>query len=799
MKNQRNYSINGNLNSKLKSIYHYVQNGLFFCSILLITTFVFASSGELPIDNFEVLSGWKVRGIDDLTVKLSKKYVKQGKKSLLFHVGVDHKHNNDRNTIKPSLYKNFEADNNIYYSARKNENLIGWASLINNYHFNVSLNSYDFLEFDIFFEGINGIDPDFSINLMLKDRNDETLYRTTLINLRNGRWAKQKLSIRDIPGLEDFVRLHFFVSESDYNHGDSLNFYIDHLRATKELIENSSIVSPLEENNMASFNENSTANLIYNTDGLMIWTEGSCRKIYRNNVENFSKKLENASLELSAAQNETEAGQIILFPKKKGGVGNVYLEIEHLIGPNGSKISSSNISWSPVYYVPATEGPPEGLPDGLPGPIPFLADKEFNYPIWIEVYVPLGSPSGDYKAPITIHTSLGLHKIELKLHVWGFAIPIVQNLRTSTTIYGNFGWSEEIIKWFGGMPYDHFVNKWKPKIIAMLAKYRLSARNNYHLPLKYDQKKNKVFLGDTTRFEYAISSAIKRGQRLNDMGVAYYYDRDTFLGEKKGTEEYLKRIFDAYRVSAEFLKKKGWLKESYVYCVDEVLEHKLHYFGKMDYLNKVFESIRNAHHGIKLFGTEVPSPKISDMDIWCINMKSFNIDVLNEQHLLGKDVWWYNGYSSPKPGMGIASRAVEHRSLFWMNFKYGIDGYYIWTVNRWINNPWKNPNRKERWAAGNHFLLYPNPDGTVSPSLRISMLRDGLEDYEYHHLLNEAAKKLKKNGKIVLANECEDILKKADYFITSYDNCSNIQPKHIYDSRKILANQIVKVMPHLNY
>jgi hypothetical protein len=78
------------------------------------------------------------------------------------------------------------------------------------------------------------------------------------------------------------------------------------------------------------------------------------------------------------------------------------------------------------------------------------------------------------------------------------------------------------------------------------------------------------------------------------------------------------------------------------------------------------------------------------------------------------------------------------------------------------------------------------------------MMRDGLEDYEYHNLLAEAIKKLRAIGNISLAAECEQTLKQADSFILAYDNCSYIQPNFIYDSRRLIANQLNKVWPILN-
>ena len=77
------------------------------------------------------------------------------------------------------------------------------------------------------------------------------------------------------------------------------------------------------------------------------------------------------------------------------------------------------------------------------------------------------------------------------------------------------------------------------------------------------------------------------------------------------------------------------------------------------------------------------------------------------------------------------------------------------------------------------------------------MMRDGLEDYEYHWLLADAAKRLRAAGNTRLAEECEQALTRADAFILAYDNCRHIQPNFLYDSRRLLAEQIQKALAEL--
>jgi len=60
--------------------------------------------------------------------------------------------------------------------------------------------------------------------------------------------------------------------------------------------------------------------------------------------------------------------------------------------------------------------------------------------------------------------------------------------------------------------------------------------------------------------------------------------------------------------------------------------------------------------------------------------------------------------------------------------------------------------------------------------------------------LADAAKRLSSGGQTALAAECEDVLQRADAFILAYDNCAPIRPNFIYDSRRLVAEQIDKAL-----
>jgi len=708
------------------------------------------------IDGFEDIAGWETGGQREVSFQLSDQHVKEGAHSLQMHVEIDHR----------------QAE-----KIEKEQYPMGWPSVKKTYDKPIDLSGCDFIEFDVFFESAVAEDPDFALNVTISNREEKVLYRTVLTDLRHGKWAHEKFCIRDIACASEVGAISFWLSESVYKHGAVIDFYIDDLRATSAVDYQAPPVVPVRRP-------------LARSDAAILWLEGPTRKIMRTEEVALAGVAE-AAVDLSLARNETEAIQLVLRPQCDGGVGEVSVAVGELNGSNGAKITAENVFWSSVFYVPANEGPAEGLPDGLPGPKPFKADRQWQYPIWLEVTAPAGTPPGNYTAPVTVKTEQGNFEVELRVHVWDFEIPVKQHLRTSTTIYGPWGWRKDISKWYGDLSWDEFIYGWRPGIVELLGKHRLCPSSLAHLPLKWDKEAKKVVLGDTSKFEELAEKYLALGHHFDGMPVPYFFPRDGFLGAKKGSPEYLPRITEAYRVGAEYLDSKGWLDECYVYCVDEVVCKKYAKTWDFDLLNRVFDAIRAAHPKIRLFGAETPSPVLRCLDVWCTNINGFDPDVLAEQHALGNQVWWYNGYKDPRPGMRVAARAVDHRVIPWLNWKLGIDGYLIWTVNRWKNNPWETPNPGKS-VAGDHYLLFPNPDGTVSRSIRLAILRDGLEDYEYHWLLDQLAAKLRAAGKKKVARECEDVLRRADAFMLAADNCPHIKPNFIYDSRRRLAKQIEK-------
>jgi len=146
---------------------------------------------------------------------------------------------------------------------------------------------------------------------------------------------------------------------------------------------------------------------------------------------------------------------------------------------------------------------------------------------------------------------------------------------------------------------------------------------------------------------------------------------------------------------------------------------------------------------------------IGQLNIWCPNEHYFDLEKRTRPFLrvrknAGDDIWWYVccGPGSPYSNFFVEMPAMAHRMLFWHQKRENVDGLLYWSTTYWnpangCDDPWKtmqtvkdiNPN-----IYGDGSLLYPGkPVGVDGPvgSLRLAVIRDGIEDFDYLCLAEE--------------------------------------------------------------
>ncbi|MFH1995400.1 MAG: glycoside hydrolase domain-containing protein, partial [Candidatus Omnitrophota bacterium] len=451
------------------------------------------------------------------------------------------------------------------------------------------------------------------------------------------------------------------------------------------------------------------------------------------------------SVTIYAARGEYESFQIVVVPGEDD-LQNVEVLLEDdFFEKNGRGIGKENVTLYKVGYV-KTEKPyyntvKVGLwPDPLiPLKEPFDVPKETVQPVWATVYVPKETLPGKYKSTVIIHPSGKKAKsVDVTLHVWGFSIPKRANLKTAFDFYAHHIKSSHPRKQHeDGVFWKLRVQRLLESYYLDMLKHRISPIHNVGNPKFLGEEDGKYHLA-FDKFDKEAAFYLENGQAC--FGIAQewpwgyrgewtdkwygYTDQNAVVG-----------VFGEY---GKHLEEKGWLNISYAYIFDETL-HRVKDFTRL---------IHEGNPGIKNLVTMAPRKGYPDVDIWCVRVDELVQPAVSEFQRSGKDIWMYvAGTTRPCPNLNLDVPAIEHRIIPWICWKYGAKGLLYWCVNYWSKtDPWKSAMTFSE-QNGNGSLYYPDPEGeNPVGSIRLEVLRDGLEDYEYFYLLNDTVNLIKKNG-----------------------------------------------------
>jgi len=470
------------------------------------------------------------------------------------------------------------------------------------------------------------------------------------------------------------------------------------------------------------------------------------------------------TVSLSAAQGEYESFQIVLIPGAND-LHNVKVDIGDLHSKeNDAMIPREQVAVFKVGYV-ETKKPYYNTArvGSWPDPLVPLEDgltvkNDSVQPLWITVYIPYRSPAGIYSGTIAIQTSEKVsQKISLRVKVRDFSIPERSSLKTAFDLY------EYLIRMRYPKRQEETESQWRLRIESVLEKHyldmlkhRISPIHNVRNPeLKGSQ--NRDYILDFEEFDKKAEFYLARGQTC--FGIAKEWpsgDTGTWSDVWYGYTS-ADAAVGVFRSYGRHLEEKGWLDISYAYIFDET-------FLRV----KEFTSlVHQGHQGIKNLVTMIPEDGYPDVDIWCVRINNFSRPIIGEFKAKGKEIWMYvAGTTRPFPNLNLDVPALEHRIIPWMCWKYNVNGLLYWCVNFWhTTNPWEDPMTiREQNGVGS--LYYPDPrEESFIGSLRLEVLRDGLEDYEYLALLARRLKEVKEKG---LAGSCPEAVKEAE-IITAVD------------------------------
>ncbi|MCK4463105.1 MAG: DUF4091 domain-containing protein, partial [Candidatus Omnitrophica bacterium] len=478
-------------------------------------------------------------------------------------------------------------------------------------------------------------------------------------------------------------------------------------------------------------------------EGYDVFIASTLDKIFQDG-KTLVKPLFSNVAAISMAKNEYEAFQIVV-DNGKDPLKSVQLEISDLVNEKtDARIRKDNITWRVVGYV-ETKKPYYNVkfvgrwPDPLMPAEPTDVKTGAVQPFWVTVYIPKGTAPGIYKGIVRVRAEdTILDSIPLFVRVFDFTLPLESSFKTAFDFYPH------ITKACYPQKPNESKAAYKSRIAELNEKYIIDI-------LKY--RLNPVLNIDPLSQSSLGRIDTYRRYGLNNFSIGK--KGGTFGNNWPKTDEGIEKLLPLYRTYGESLKINRMMDYHYIYTWDE---------GKVGnpQVKKITSMIHRAHPELKNmvcyhgFWDPKEDPGWGeDIDIWCFGIGDFDEKKMRQLQYRGMEMWMYASGpgSSGYPNLAIDFDSMDYRIIPWLSWKYDIKGFLYWCVNWWpYVDPFESASNTKWNQNGNGLLYYPGENGPIA-SLRLEIFRDGMEDYEYLHLLNQKINSAKQEGLDVLNNK----------------------------------------------
>lgn len=510
--------------------------------------------------------------------------------------------------------------------------------------------------------------------------------------------------------------------------------------------------------------------------GVTVWPVNALVKVFRDDPP----PAQIPAARISAARNEKEPLQLAI--RSTRAVGRVTVEVDEPIHPSGARLTDVQVGV--VGYVPidhasdyfSFNGPPwrRKLPGGAGGsdgwagwwPDPLLPQRTFDLfanrtqPIWLTVSIPKTAPAGDYEG--AVHLVAGgktIREIPFVVHVWDFALPDESHVKAIYDLRLDGEWeapgrtADETRNQFWRFMGDHRVcpDAVQPapeiayvegRVVADFSAYDRAAREYFdvlHLPHTY-----------TPWSFYMIQWGHPPAEHFGERPYEGEYPYDQ--ADPRMLRPEYKRAYQAcLKAYWDHMQAQGWADRVVLYVSDEP------YLGSpriREAMKAVCDMIHEVDPRIPIYASTWSYLPEWDgyVTVWGIghygSVPEQTIARLRES---GARVWYTtDGHMCIDTPYCAIERMLPHYC-----FKYGVEAYEFWGISWLTYDPyrfgWHSFIRQSGQPGEMTWVRYPNGDGYLAypggpvghdgpvPSIRLEQAREGVEDYEYLHLLADLA------------------------------------------------------------
>ena len=480
------------------------------------------------------------------------------------------------------------------------------------------------------------------------------------------------------------------------------------------------------------------------------------------------------SVDLYAGRNEFEPFQIVLRGRAQD-LSGIDIGFSDLRTTEGAEISSKNVTVYLEEFVnlrhPSSIEGGEGLwPDPLiprvdryanevRNAFPFTVRRGRNQPLWVEIFVPVTARPGKYTGSARI-SLLGTvqFSVPINLTVWRFTLPSTSTLKSSFGLNG----INALKQHRGRYTNDEDLHSITGVYTKAALLHRISTNGGSMQTPKFSYAAGKMQLDwrdyDAEVGPFLDGAAIPEGEPLRGARATSAEVRTPGVFETKEQE----RLY--WTEWSRHFQLKGWSDRLFLYLWDEPSSRD---FPEVLKRGKVAMQVDPK---VRSLVTIPFTEKLEAVvQIWvplvnCLELKPGFADFCDDtppieayahQTPPGKSLWFYQScashgcnivggeYFAGWPSYMIDMPGSANRVMQWLAWKFRMEGELYYSMDEAYgqnNDPWVNI--RLFGGNGDGTLFYPGRPDRIGgrtdipiESIRLKLIREGMEDYEYLALL----------------------------------------------------------------
>jgi hypothetical protein len=508
--------------------------------------------------------------------------------------------------------------------------------------------------------------------------------------------------------------------------------------------------------------------------GFVVGIQHGLEKVPKNKYW-FKGRYSNEAV-IEAARNEYESFQVAVLPEIGKRLERVVLAPTSLTDAAGHKIPTEAMQIYRVAYVRTVRAAYPSLytgfwPDGLLPNGPLAVTGTDLGLFWVEVKVPRDATPGVYHGRLTLQADGQRVPIHLQLEVFKFALPD----RVPLPIVA---WTSAVGPNGKKMEQDDY-----RRLLAAMLEHGVD-------PASIGRESYTLDKPDFTALDQNLEFCFARGLQLFE------------IPNPGAKLERLKPL-------VEHLRKKGWLDKALMYSNQDEPDAEQFAHDNVPY----YQQFKKAYPDLRMYlASQYHSGIDRACDVWMTDLSTGAGAEFARQNRGKADLWFYYchlpihiDFVRPlvqAPNMQIDNEAIEQRLALWLAWKYQTPGMFIWAGNRewsnkeidrsrWETDGWRLAEKPYSFPYGgvhngNGYLIYPGP----TPSIRLKLLRDGLEDYGYLMEL----KRRQRRGSPVQQEKADSLLAIPPSVLVD-SHYFNRDPHALLDVRRQIARLIEALRP----